>query len=68
MHILFSYLRRQKRPLALALVLAAINQIFSLLDPLIFRHIIDRYATRYDEPATSSAASACCWRLPSESR
>jgi len=25
----------------LALVLAAINQVFSLLDPLIFRHIID---------------------------
>ena len=28
-------------------MLAAINQIFSLLDPLIFRHIIDSYATRY---------------------
>jgi hypothetical protein len=27
----------------------AINQIFSLLDPLIFRHIIDSYATRYRE-------------------
>ena len=34
---------------AAALVLAAINQIFSLLDPLIFRHIIDSYATRYRE-------------------
>ena len=34
---------------AVALVLAAINQIFSLLDPLIFRHIIDSYATRYRE-------------------
>jgi len=31
------------------LFLAAINQIFSLLDPLIFRHIIDSYATRYRE-------------------
>ena len=30
-------------------LLAAINQIFSLLDPLIFRHIIDSYATRYKE-------------------
>jgi ATP-binding cassette subfamily B protein len=30
------------------LVLAAVNQIFSLLDPLIFRHIIDQYATNYD--------------------
>lgn len=29
-------------------MLAAVNQIFSLLDPLIFRHIIDQYATNYD--------------------
>src|SRR5260370_42252939 len=32
-----------------ALVLEAINKIVSLLDPLIFRHIIDSYATRYRE-------------------
>ena len=31
-----------------ALILAALNQIFSLLDPLIFRHVIDEYATKYD--------------------
>lgn len=31
------------------LVLASINQIFSLLDPLIFRHVIDQYATRFDD-------------------
>src|ERR1700736_3450395 len=30
-----------------ALLLAATNQIFSLLDPLIFRHVIDGYATKY---------------------
>src|SRR5258708_10682548 len=34
---------------AAALGLAAINQIFSLLDPLIFRHIIDSYATRFHD-------------------
>jgi ATP-binding cassette subfamily B protein len=34
-------------------VLAATNQIFSLLDPLIFRHIIDSYATRYKEYTTA---------------
>jgi len=34
---------------AFALLLAAINQIFSLLDPLIFRHVIDEYATKYAE-------------------
>lgn len=30
------------------IVLASINQIFSLLDPLIFRHVIDSYATKFD--------------------
>src|SRR5204862_7123818 len=34
---------------AASLVLAAINHVFSLLDPLIFRHIIDSYATRHTE-------------------
>jgi ATP-binding cassette subfamily B protein len=29
--------------------LAAINQTFSLLDPLVFRQIIDRYVTRYQD-------------------
>ena len=31
----------------LVVALAAINQIFSLLDPLIFRHVIDDYATNF---------------------
>lgn len=35
--------------MVLALFLAAINQIFSLLDPLIFRHVIDDYATKFDQ-------------------
>ena len=37
----------------LALVLAATNQVFSLLDPLIFRHVIDDYATRFREYETA---------------
>ncbi|HEX4963133.1 MAG TPA: ABC transporter ATP-binding protein [Thermoanaerobaculia bacterium] len=53
MRLLYSYLRRYWTLCVLALVLAAINQIFSLLDPLIFRHVIDRYATRYSEYTTS---------------
>ena len=52
MRLLFSYLRRYWGLVALALGLAAINQIFSLLDPLIFRHIIDDYATRFREHTT----------------
>ena len=52
MRILFGYLERYRLLILLALMLAAINQVFSLLDPLIFRHIIDRYATRYDQYTT----------------
>src|SRR6201982_2568984 len=53
MKLLAAYLRDYWRLVALALVLAAINQIFSLLDPLIFRHVIDEYATRFKEYTTA---------------
>jgi ATP-binding cassette subfamily B protein len=49
MRLLYSYLRRYWPLVVLALFLAAVNQIFSLLDPLIFRRVIDQYATRYHE-------------------
>lgn len=52
MDILYGYLRKYWTYVALALVLAATNQIFSFLDPLIFRHIIDSYATRYKDYTT----------------
>ena len=52
MRLLLSYLRHYRGLVALALVLATINQVFSLLDPLIFRHVIDEYATRYSEYTT----------------
>src|SRR5678815_603607 len=52
MKLLWSYLRRYRGLLALALVLAAVNQVFSLLDPLIFRHVIDRYAMRFRQYST----------------
>src|SRR5438034_4063277 len=53
MKLLLSYLRHYWKLVALALLLAAINQIFSLLDPWIFRYVIDEYATRYQEYTTS---------------
>ena len=53
MKILFDYLRQYRLLVGAILVLAAINQIFSLLDPVIFRHVIDDYATRYTEYTTS---------------
>jgi ATP-binding cassette, subfamily B, bacterial len=46
MNLLWKYLKEHKRLLLGTLVLAAINQSFSLLDPLIFQRIIDNYATR----------------------
>src|SRR6201996_5038488 len=49
MATLYRYLRDYWKLVAAALVLAAINQVFSLLDPLIFRHVIDSYATRFHE-------------------
>jgi ATP-binding cassette subfamily B protein len=51
--LLYSYLRNYTGLVVLALVLATINQVFSLLDPLIFRHVIDQYATRFSEYSTA---------------
>src|SRR5881409_3652159 len=52
MKLLYSYLRQYSGLVVLALLLATINQVFSLLDPLIFRHVIDQYATRFSEYTT----------------
>jgi ATP-binding cassette subfamily B protein len=52
MKLLYSYLRHYRGLIAAALALATINQVFSLLDPLIFRHVIDEYATRFQEYTT----------------
>lgn len=43
MKLLYSYLKQYWILVVFALVLAAINQVFSLLDPWIFRKIIDQY-------------------------
>jgi ATP-binding cassette, subfamily B, bacterial len=53
MKTLYRYLSHYKGLVALALFLATINQVFSLLDPWIFRKIIDNYVThpdRYNSP------------------
>lgn len=47
--MLYQYLLRYKRLLAAALALATVNQVFSLLDPQVFRLIVDRYALRASE-------------------
>ncbi|HMR55043.1 MAG TPA: ABC transporter ATP-binding protein [Candidatus Doudnabacteria bacterium] len=49
MNLLWGYLKNYKGLLSGALILATINQVFSLLDPQIFRILIDRYANRFAE-------------------
>lgn len=49
MKILYGYLKNYWGLVILALALAAINQVFSLLDPYILSKIVDGYATKYDQ-------------------
>lgn len=52
MKILLKYLKKYKNLVGLALLLAAVNQVFSLLDPFIYGKLVDRFASRpadYDE-------------------
>ncbi|MGA7836499.1 MAG: ABC transporter ATP-binding protein [Ignavibacteriaceae bacterium] len=53
MKLLYSYLKNYWKLVILALFLAAINQVFSLLDPWIFRIVIDKYATKFSQYTTS---------------
>ncbi|MBE7179442.1 MAG: ABC transporter ATP-binding protein, partial [Mucilaginibacter polytrichastri] len=48
MNTLLSYLSRHKWTVLLALLLAAINQSFSLLDPMITGKIVDRFIEKRD--------------------
>lgn len=48
MSFILKYLKEHKKTLVLALILASINQIFSLLDPQVFRMIIDNYVSKFD--------------------
>ena len=45
MQLLWQYIKVEKKILFGALVLATVNQVFSLLDPQIFRLIVDNYAS-----------------------
>jgi ATP-binding cassette subfamily B protein len=48
MKLLFSYLKQYKLFVFLALLLASINQVFSLLDPVVVQQIIDRFIVPKD--------------------
>jgi ATP-binding cassette subfamily B protein len=49
MKLLYSYLRQYRSLVLLTLVLATINQVFSLLDPYVFSLIIDNYVSKFSE-------------------
>jgi len=49
MSILLSYLKKYWKLLCLALFLAAVNQVFSLIDPYLFRLILDNYVTKFEQ-------------------
>ena len=49
MQLLLTYLRQHKKYLWLALLLAAINQTFSLMDPLITGKLIDQMGVHYKD-------------------
>lgn len=53
MKLLWEELKKHKKTLFGALFLATVNQVFSLLDPQIFRLIIDNYASRVNELSSS---------------
>ncbi len=53
MQLFLHYLKKYWKLLAFALLLATINQVFSLLDPYIFRLILDDYATKFAELSRS---------------
>ena len=46
MRILLSYLKHYKKYIFLALILATINQVFSLMDSVVIRHIVDDYGSK----------------------
>ena len=42
MNLLFTYLKRYKKTLGIALLLAAISQIFTMIDPIIIGKLVDQ--------------------------
>jgi ATP-binding cassette subfamily B protein len=63
MKLFWQYLKNYKGLLLVALFLALINRVFSLLDPQIFRMIIDGYASRITELASADFLYGVGWLL-----
>lgn len=60
MKTLYRYLRDYWLIVVAALVLAAINQVFSMMDPAILQRIIDRYATHANQFTTAQFIRGVC--------
>ncbi|NCQ81480.1 hypothetical protein GW750_01485 [bacterium] len=52
MQFIFRYIKPYAKLLIITLILAIINQVFSLMDPQIFRIIVDKYITNYQDYET----------------
>ncbi len=53
MRLLWNYLKKYRKVLFGTLILATINQVFSLLDPQIFRLIVDKYISQINNLSQS---------------
>ncbi|MGA0557885.1 ABC transporter ATP-binding protein [Larkinella sp. VNQ87] len=64
MQILWTYLKPHRWLVALALLLAGVSQILTMIDPLIFGKIIDEYATKpATRPETELVRGVLFWLL-----
>lgn len=64
MHILWKYIRPLRRWVALALLLAGLAQVLSLIDPLIFGKIIDEHVLNpHNRPDAELVRGALYWLL-----
>lgn len=63
MKILLHYLKPHKWLVLLALVFATVNQTFSLLDPLVFSKLIDRFASHPGQYNENSFIMGVIWLL-----
>ncbi len=63
MKTLYRYLRDYWGIVVLALFLASVNQIFSMMDPWILQRIIDRYATKASLLTSSQFVHGVAWLL-----
>jgi len=62
MKLFLHYLKSYKWLIMLALLLATINQLFSLMDPYIFGKIIDRFAS-HPQSEKIDGATVPRWNL-----